>query len=230
LADCDIDTAKEYIDSILSPSTPYELPEDRTTILTIVVQISSYARKLEDELAKTKSAISSSDFGAGSIIPRPVPFQCDMPRVKDEDAENDDMLSESLKRLNFGSFKSSFYGKGSNYMLLSTAIKAKEETDGRSVLAEDSARRPQYWSIFSVRFVYPFFCFRIYISCFQSGRIHLPNPLSFSSSRNQTWLCTSPLSILINSKSALECSIDLPLSELSLKDSIYMIALSDAFS
>uniref|UniRef100_A0A0W0GB04 Xylanolytic transcriptional activator regulatory domain-containing protein n=1 Tax=Moniliophthora roreri TaxID=221103 RepID=A0A0W0GB04_MONRR len=143
----DIDTAKGYINAVLSVSTPYELPENREDIHKLVVQISCYARQLENQLAEVTAALSST--GSQDVVPRPVPFQCDMPRVKEEDIDNDVLLSDSLRRLNFGtSQKTGFYGKGSNVMLLQTALKIKDGIDEETVLAERSTRA-EYWSIFS---------------------------------------------------------------------------------
>ncbi|KAL0068157.1 Gypsy retrotransposon integrase-like protein 1 [Marasmius tenuissimus] len=155
LEECDIEDAKAHISAILS--TSYKLTEDHAQTLKVLVQISCYARHLEGQVAH---AVSASPPAAPSLrqpsnspepenLPRPIPFLCDLPRLKEDEAERDIPLSEPLRQLHFGfnDAKDAYYGKGSNVMLLKTAFNIKAGSSGKD-LSGNSSKRPDFWGYF----------------------------------------------------------------------------------
>ncbi|KAG7094859.1 hypothetical protein E1B28_005667 [Marasmius oreades] len=153
LEECEIEEAKGHISAILSTSSSYKLAEDQTVTLKILVLISCYARHLETQLKQSTSPVkslhSSSTSPEPDNLPRPVPFQCDLPHAKEEEAERDLPLSDGLRHLHFGNTdaKDTYYGKGSNVMLLKTAFNVKAATSGQEP-TNATPKRPEFWTYF----------------------------------------------------------------------------------
>ncbi|KAK1228846.1 Gypsy retrotransposon integrase-like protein 1 [Marasmius sp. AFHP31] len=155
LEECEIEDAKAHISAILS--TSYKLTEDHAQTLKALVQISCYARHLEGQLARAASASppaahslhQPSNSPEPENLPRPIPFLCDLPRPKEDEAERDIPLSEPLRQLHFGfnDAKDAYYGKGSNVMLLKTAFNVKAGSSGKD-LSDNSSKRPDFWGYF----------------------------------------------------------------------------------
>ncbi|KAH7876937.1 uncharacterized protein C8R40DRAFT_83362 [Lentinula edodes] len=135
------DNIKALTESILS-SVPYKLPEDKTELQQILRELASYIRTLEKQLAMVQ--MSNSDLGNGS--PEPIPVHAGEPSTLgfQDDHDDTDELSETLKKLQF-SQSPERYSASNRLMLIKSGI-AANQGNGMDT-NHDVFKRPVFWTI-----------------------------------------------------------------------------------
>ncbi|KAJ4491928.1 fungal-specific transcription factor domain-containing protein [Lentinula edodes] len=135
------DNIKALTESILS-SVPYKLPEDKTELQQILRELASYIRTLEKQLAMVQ--MSNSDLGNGS--PEPIPVHAGEPSTLgfQDDHDDTDELSETLKKLQF-SQSPERYSASNRLMLIKSGITANQG-NGMDT-NHDVFKRPVFWTI-----------------------------------------------------------------------------------
>ncbi|KAJ3883882.1 fungal-specific transcription factor domain-containing protein [Lentinula edodes] len=135
------DNIKALTESILS-SVPYNLPENKTELQQILRELASYIRILEKQLAMVQ--MSSSDLGNGS--PEPIPVHAGEPSTSgfQDDHDDTDELSETLKKLQF-SQSPERYSASNRLMLIKSGI-AANQGNGMDT-NQDVFKRPVFWTI-----------------------------------------------------------------------------------
>ncbi|KAJ6587133.1 fungal-specific transcription factor domain-containing protein [Mycena vulgaris] len=137
--------AQSQIAAILSQTSPYSLPQDSSSVMRILVDISTYARKLEQELAVLKGT-DTSIVDPSSAYTRP-PTPTDLSLTATDGCVLTD-LNERMKGLMVGSSHNRFYGQSSDIMLLKTAMDIKGASGDDKRLADHliAIKRPEYWN------------------------------------------------------------------------------------
>ncbi|KAJ7091171.1 fungal-specific transcription factor domain-containing protein [Mycena epipterygia] len=142
------------IAAILSQTTPYSLPKDLSSVLRTLVDISTYARNLEQELAVLKSAVlpdrpivdPSTTYTTPPTPTRP-PTPTDLSLTATDGCVLTD-LNERMKGLMVDSSHNRFYGQSSDIMFVKAAMDMKLEGGGHKGVAEHllAIKRPEYWN------------------------------------------------------------------------------------
>ncbi|GAV99056.1 hypothetical protein LENED_000486 [Lentinula edodes] len=139
------DNIKALTESILS-SVPYKLPEDKTELQQILRELASYIRTLEKQLAMVQ--MSNSDLGS----PEPIPVHAGEPSTLgfQDDHDDTDELSETLKKLQF-SQSPERYSASNRLMLIKSGI-AANQGNGMDT-NHDVFKRPVFWTIQPWQFI-----------------------------------------------------------------------------
>ncbi|KAJ7188030.1 fungal-specific transcription factor domain-containing protein [Mycena filopes] len=146
-----IPTPAQYqIAAILSQTTPYSPPKEPSSVLRTLVDLATYARGLEEELAALKGTVLPDlpiiDPNTAYTRP-PTPTELS---ISATDGCVLTELSDRMRGLMTDSSHFRFYGRSSDIMLVKTAMDIKRETSG----GEDQGfpehllaiKRPQYWN------------------------------------------------------------------------------------
>ncbi|KAJ7200688.1 fungal-specific transcription factor domain-containing protein [Mycena rebaudengoi] len=139
---------QKLIAAILSPTAPYTLPEESSAVLRTLVDIATYARSLEQELATLKGTAASTVPFMERATPytRP-PTPTDIQLSATEGCVLTE-LNDRMRGLMVDSTHNRFYGQSSDIMLLKTAMDIKRQT-GDDKRLEDyliAIKRPEYWN------------------------------------------------------------------------------------
>ncbi|KAF7363846.1 Fungal-trans domain-containing protein [Mycena sanguinolenta] len=137
-----VETVRNVVDGLLQRT--YIAPQDREALLELLLEISRYARNLEQELDtyRQSHSPSSTDRTAVSVSPK-----SDFHDAPHEDAGlvvDIQKLPEHLKRVTMDAANNRFFGKNSSIMFVKAAMEARS---GR--FTDVSARpltRPMYWT------------------------------------------------------------------------------------
>ncbi|KAJ6596654.1 fungal-specific transcription factor domain-containing protein [Mycena sp. CBHHK59/15] len=155
-------SAQSHIATILSQTSPYVLPKDPSAVLQTLVDIATYAKSLEQELADLKGK-AVPDVPSVDLYTRPpTPTELSLTatdgcvltgtyfvldkirrslRVATE-------ISERMRGLMVDSSHNRFYGQSSDIMLLKTAMDIKKGETGDDKKLSDrllAIKRPEYW-------------------------------------------------------------------------------------
>ncbi|KAJ7163614.1 fungal-specific transcription factor domain-containing protein [Mycena crocata] len=139
---------QNQIAAILSPTTPYSLPKESSSILRTLVDIATYARTLEQELAVLRGADlpDAPIVDPSTAYTRP-PTPTDLSLTATDGCVLTE-LSDRMRGLMVDSSHNRFYGQSSDIMLVKTAMDIKRETGDDQQLADHllAIKRPQFWN------------------------------------------------------------------------------------
>ncbi|KAJ7772586.1 fungal-specific transcription factor domain-containing protein [Mycena maculata] len=141
---------QSQIEAILSETTPYSLPKEPSSVLRTLVDIATYARNLERELAVLKgTALPDLQILDQDTYTRP-PTPMDLSLTATEGCVFTE-LRERMKGLMVDSSHNRFYGQSSDIMLIKTVMDIKQvQVTGRldKQLADHllAIKRPEYWN------------------------------------------------------------------------------------
>ncbi|KAJ7685586.1 hypothetical protein DFH06DRAFT_1358159 [Mycena polygramma] len=134
-------TAKSVVDGLLQQT--YAAPQEREALLQLLLEVSRYARSLENELdtyRQSQSPSDRSDRAASSVSPK-----SDTVEHTQEDpgfVVDIQKLPEHLKRITVDAADHRFYGKNSSLSFVKVAMEARREN---APLVVPRATRPMYW-------------------------------------------------------------------------------------
>ncbi|KAJ7141277.1 fungal-specific transcription factor domain-containing protein [Mycena epipterygia] len=142
--DSTLQIAKNVVDGLLRETPTYQAPQDREALLQLLLEVSRYARSLEQELTGYRSHTSPSDRGTTNSV---------SPQTAEQDAEpegesgivlNYQKLPERIKRITTQTSNNRFFGKNSSLMFVTEAIAAHQEDITNIAVARST--RPLYWT------------------------------------------------------------------------------------
>ncbi|KAK0203121.1 fungal-specific transcription factor domain-containing protein [Desarmillaria ectypa] len=139
------ETVKEdlqvHINAILSDTTPYVVPNDNTLVRAILVDLASYVRQLEADLAAVKSLVS-----APSASPQ-ISQTAESPSDNDEVDDSNHDYVDALRRFTISTSNVRHFGKSSGMMLIKNAIEMKNAYSNSPLITLD-LRRPHFWTVY----------------------------------------------------------------------------------
>ncbi|KAJ7702971.1 fungal-specific transcription factor domain-containing protein, partial [Mycena rosella] len=140
--------AQRKIAAILSQTTPYSLPQEPSSVLRTLVDIATYARDLEQELAVLRGASlpDTPVVDPSTTYNRP-PTPTDL-SLSATDGCILTGLNDRMKGLMVDSSHKRYYGSSSDIMLLSTVMEIKKESGDDTRFTDHvlAIKRPEYWN------------------------------------------------------------------------------------
>ncbi|KAJ7256469.1 hypothetical protein B0H12DRAFT_510408 [Mycena haematopus] len=139
-----IRAAKDVVDGLLDQT--YVVPQDRDALLELLLEISRYARSLEQELSTQRhSHCSPSSDGVPSTALSPK-SDSDHQDASDDAGVVVDIqkLPAHLKRITTDTSNHRFFGKNSSIMFVKAAMEARLE--GSTNISVPPLTRPIYWA------------------------------------------------------------------------------------
>ncbi|KAK7005700.1 Zn(2)-C6 fungal-type domain-containing protein [Favolaschia claudopus] len=135
------------IEAILSPQ--YTLPTDSASILRTLVELATYAKALEQELAGFKTVLEDAPIADSSTAYTRPPTPTDLTLTATDGCVLID-LNERMRGLMINSSHNRFYGQSSDIMLVKMAMDVKRETGEDKKLADHlvAIKRPEYWETY----------------------------------------------------------------------------------
>ncbi|KAJ7782338.1 hypothetical protein DFH07DRAFT_790295 [Mycena maculata] len=119
----------------------YHAPQDRETLLQLLLEVSRYAKGLEGELDAYRQAQSPSDRTSSTAV---------SPKSNDADAEEDlgevvdiEKLPEHIKRITMDAANHRFFGKNSSMLFVREAYRRNSSNNDTST---PRLTRPQFWT------------------------------------------------------------------------------------
>ncbi|KAJ3931720.1 MAG: fungal-specific transcription factor domain-containing protein [Lentinula lateritia] len=139
---------KYLVYKILAAPLSFAIPEESQTIREMLVDLATYARKLEHELDRLQPppSASSASVQAGSS---PVTHSSTSPSNHDSQSEDEfdvvQSLSARINRIGFGKFRQRHVSPASQ-LLLRAALDIRDEVNGaESRVMSSRQRRPEFW-------------------------------------------------------------------------------------
>ncbi|KAJ6629499.1 hypothetical protein B0H10DRAFT_1987446 [Mycena sp. CBHHK59/15] len=144
------ETVKHHVDVILSETAAYQAPKERTDLIQLLVDVSRYARSLEQEIAAYRQSQSPPSDGA-HIDPAPSGLNEDQDTAG-EDGEVIEIhkLPDHLRRIVSSTANHRFFGESSSLMFVKAAIEAPKEHPGCIPVTNSTSgtRRPEFWTTY----------------------------------------------------------------------------------
>ncbi|KAF7345735.1 Zn(2)-C6 fungal-type domain-containing protein [Mycena venus] len=134
-------TAKEHVDAILVQSTAYIAARDLRNIL---LDVSRYARNLEEELEKYKTSSRNHCIMTSRSPSCPDPDLASS-KVTNPAPDGLTVLADDFQAMGFINARHRYFGRSSNLYLMQTAQKIKKEKDGLGFQPPSLIRRPVFW-------------------------------------------------------------------------------------
>ncbi|KAJ7595474.1 fungal-specific transcription factor domain-containing protein [Mycena floridula] len=127
---------QEYADvrstatAILSPTTPFKVPTDHSTVRLTMVELARYISVLETELvSRTRQPVQDSLDRTDGPIPT-----------------DDVVLAEQIANLTLEHAKYRYFGPSSNFSFMNAVLDARRHFSGNAEVPL-YPRRPQYWAV-----------------------------------------------------------------------------------
>ena len=144
--------ARALVDSILSYSKPFIIPDDREAIWDILVSLANHARSLDRQLSSVEGQTpqignSSSSAVSSSFVPPLIMGNTNKAKKDEEVQDSIDQLAEELKKVNF-THERRHFAKSSFFLLVHSAVDPRQETFGdrafmMSIL--EGCKRSEFW-------------------------------------------------------------------------------------
>ncbi|KAJ7661670.1 fungal-specific transcription factor domain-containing protein [Mycena rosella] len=139
-------TAQEHVETIILKSTAYIVTRDLRNVL---LDVSRYARSLENELAKLKAQLSVSRGSSAPLESTPSPLNTNSSNADDVDVASAPdgifVLCDGFQDLVLDIARNRYFGRSSGIYLIQTAQKMKQQHDGPDVQQPSPTRRPEFW-------------------------------------------------------------------------------------
>ncbi|KAJ7864824.1 hypothetical protein B0H14DRAFT_2735785 [Mycena olivaceomarginata] len=139
-----LETARDIVDGLLRQS--YTPPQDREALLQVLLEISRYARSLEQELDTFRQSPSPPSDRASSTTAVSPKSDDQQQQVHEEDGVVVDIknLPEHLKRITMGTADKKFFGKNSSLVFVKAAMEASSGVTTN--VSVPRLTRPMYWT------------------------------------------------------------------------------------
>lgn len=148
--DTRFESIRAQVYSILSPSNPYVVPKDPSTVRQTLIDLALYIQTLEQELisARKHDAVSKGDLFTGS----PSTSVYDGIDIITDGLDKFVVSETMASTASTGTFNPRFFGKSSNFVLLKEAMDIKDGYTGDEVSIPHmiDLKRPQFWTVHSV--------------------------------------------------------------------------------
>ena len=134
------------MDSILSYSEPFVIPDDREAIWDILVSLANHARSLDRRLSLIEGQISKHSSSMSCLIP---PMNnTDQTKKDQEPRDSIDQLAEELRKVNI-THERRHLAKSSFFLLIHSAVDPRlQNTLGDHTFMLSifrSCKRPEFW-------------------------------------------------------------------------------------
>ncbi|KAF5380741.1 hypothetical protein D9757_007121 [Collybiopsis confluens] len=148
----DLESIRSLVSCILAEPETY-IPDDVESIRPMLIDITRYAFHLQKRLDHPDRKPSASN----TLTTRPLstmPLLTDSPPTENTDEEENcdfdtNTISESLEKLSLINKHDRHFGPSSNYVLVQTLMKLKEEAMGKKEdIPAETFRRPRFWQIY----------------------------------------------------------------------------------
>ncbi|KAK1222316.1 Gypsy retrotransposon integrase-like protein 1 [Marasmius sp. AFHP31] len=142
------DNARALVNSILSASKLFVIPEDPESVRQILVDLANYARSLDRQLSLSKGTLGEHDMSSIPATTAP-PSSGGTPEVERHQEVEDsiEQLTAELKGVSL-SYEKRHTGKSSYYMLVQSAVDARRGTSGDRefiVAIFKNHQRSEFW-------------------------------------------------------------------------------------
>ncbi|KAK0440955.1 fungal-specific transcription factor domain-containing protein, partial [Desarmillaria tabescens] len=128
-----------HIDAILSDTTPYVVPNDHSLVRAILVDLASYVRQLEADLAAVKSLVLTPSSSSQTS-------QTAEPSDEEADESSHDYV-DALRSFTISTSNVRYFGRSSGMMFIKNAIEMKNAYSNSPSTTLD-LRRPHFWTVY----------------------------------------------------------------------------------
>ncbi|KAE9403208.1 hypothetical protein BT96DRAFT_854923 [Gymnopus androsaceus JB14] len=151
-----LDSAQVLIEEVLSSPESYTPPSDSATVRDIIVSIAKYARSLEENLARSRAALTH--MGTDSPLTQPSSSQRESASppsdaYSSEESDEEHINTETLRQLSVGHSDARHWGKSNNFRFIYAAMNLRVGAGKELDLARH--KRSEYWGFDIWKFPQP---------------------------------------------------------------------------